>query len=186
MYQNNGTSYGHQQTDLIMLFSDGKIEQTVKGTLREKVIVACPLQPLNASNHVVLSEKRWYKQNPTGRFDLIAASNTVATGRNSENLDNNGSLVIKSVTRNDSGVYKCQFTGYPNYTVRLQLQGKYAANTVESCYDTLRARQNNRHFADGLFKCVFLSENFQFSLNFNEVYSFVCVQLTKWFIQWFR
>ena len=28
-----------------------------------------------------------------------------------------------------------------------------------SCFNTLRPRQNGRHFADGMFKCIFLNEN---------------------------
>ena len=30
---------------------------------------------------------------------------------------------------------------------------------ISSCLNTLRPRQNGRHFADGIFKCIFLNEN---------------------------
>ena len=30
---------------------------------------------------------------------------------------------------------------------------------METCFDTLRPRQNGRHFADDIFKCILLNEN---------------------------
>ena len=32
------------------------------------------------------------------------------------------------------------------------------------CVNTLRPRQNGRHYADDIFKCIFLNENVQISI----------------------
>ena len=39
---------------------------------------------------------------------------------------------------------------------------------IRSCYpfNTLRPRQNGRHFPDDIFKCIFLSENVRISIDF--------------------
>ena len=34
-----------------------------------------------------------------------------------------------------------------------------------TCINTLRPRQNGRHFADDIFKCIFLNENTSISIN---------------------
>ena len=34
----------------------------------------------------------------------------------------------------------------------------------EECFNTLRPRQNGRHFADDIFKCIFLNENIWISI----------------------
>ena len=37
-------------------------------------------------------------------------------------------------------------------------------NHVETCFNTLRLRQNGRHFPDDIFKCIFLDENVWISI----------------------
>ena len=36
-----------------------------------------------------------------------------------------------------------------------------------SCFNTLRPRQNGRHFPDYIFKCIFLNENVLISIKFS-------------------
>ena len=36
---------------------------------------------------------------------------------------------------------------------------KYCQKITDFCVNTLRPRQNGRHFADDIFKCIFLNEN---------------------------
>ena len=50
--------------------------------------------------------------------------------------------------------------------------------------NTLRPRQNGRHFADDIFKCIFLMKMFEFRLKF-QWSLFLRVQLTV-FQHWFR
>ena len=51
-------------------------------------------------------------------------------------------------------------------------------------FNTLRPRQNGRHFADDIFKCIFLTKMFEFQLKFHSSL-FLRVQLTI-FQHWFR
>ena len=39
--------------------------------------------------------------------------------------------------------------------------------SVSSCFNTLRPRQNGRHFPDDIFKCIFLNENIWTSIKFS-------------------
>ena len=48
---------------------------------------------------------------------------------------------------------------------------------VGNIINTLRPRQNCRHFADGNFKCIFLSKNYEFRLKFHWLL-FLRVQIT--------
>ena len=41
----------------------------------------------------------------------------------------------------------------------LTTHGARASGDIVSCLNTLRPRQNGRHFADDIFKCIFLNEN---------------------------
>ena len=50
--------------------------------------------------------------------------------------------------------------------------------------NTLRLRENGRHFANDIFKCIFLNENYQFRLRFHWSL-FLRFELTK-FQHWFR
>ena len=38
--------------------------------------------------------------------------------------------------------------------------GSFLCLATRMCFNTLRPRQNGRHFADDTFKCIFLNENF--------------------------
>ena len=38
---------------------------------------------------------------------------------------------------------------------------------VQQIFNSLRPRQNGRHFADDLFKCIFLNENVWISIKFH-------------------
>ena len=51
-------------------------------------------------------------------------------------------------------------------------------------FNTLRPRPNDRHFADDIFKRIFLNENYEFRLRFHW-YSFLGLKLTI-FQHWFR
>ena len=55
----------------------------------------------------------------------------------------------------------------------------------ERCFNTLRQRQNGRHFADEIFKCIFLNENVWISLKISLKFLFLRSQLTI-FQHWFR
>ena len=50
---------------------------------------------------------------------------------------------------------------------RVQLCWKNMKTTVSSqnSFNTLRSRHNGRHFADDLYKCIFLNENIWISIN---------------------
>ena len=99
---------------------------TVSGSVGQTISLTCPLKTHIPNSYLVVYSKQWYKLISTGRSELIASSGKIGNGRYiNDRLDINGSLVIKSLTVNDAGVYKCQFTGHPNYTVKLQVHGKY-------------------------------------------------------------
>ena len=46
-----------------------------------------------------------------------------------------------------------------NRSPNVSLRGQISQYTLHSSLNTLRPRQNGRHFADDIFKCIFLNEN---------------------------
>ena len=136
-FKHCNSSNDHKATcriDWFALFLGVRFHDTISGTVGQTITLTCPLKSQNASSNNPISPKRWFKRIAFGKSELIASSEYIhrSSGLNSDRLDNNGSLVIKSVTKNDSGVYKCQFTSHPNYTVKLNVLGKYTTNTAES------------------------------------------------------
>ena len=63
------------------------------------------------------------------------------------------------VCRARSGII--QRFAYWSVTSNLELSHKWPL----SMFNTLRLRQNGRHFADDIFKCIFLNENIWISIN---------------------
>ena len=59
------------------------------------------------------------------------------------------------------------------YGILIQVNWQIKVNGIFSYVNTLRPRQNDRHFADDVFKCIFLNENIWFFYyNFTEVSSY--------------
>ena len=55
---------------------------------------------------------------------------------------------------------------------------------ISQMFNTLRLRQNGRHFADDTFKCIFMNENVWITINISLKF-FLNVELTI-FQHWFR
>ena len=49
--------------------------------------------------------------------------------------------------------------------INMRLARGYQRRTVHTYLNTLWSRQNRRHFADDIFKCIFLNENVWISIN---------------------
>ena len=58
------------------------------------------------------------------------------------------------------------FTGVCWYYVRIKRWCQDTAR-MNKCFNTLRPRQNGRHFADGIFKGIFLNENVLIPIKFS-------------------
>ena len=63
-----------------------------------------------------------------------------------------------------NGFWWRYFHFYPNKLLRTML-AKYKSFHNYCALNTLRSRQNGRHFTDDIFKCIFLNENVWISIN---------------------
>ena len=69
-------------------------------------------------------------------------------------------MIPKCASRKRANIYFCSSRGFlQNFCDLVGLDWRYLVCKAKEDINTLRPKHNGRHFADDLFKCIFLNEN---------------------------
>ena len=109
----------------------------------------------------------WVKVVPSGESDNLFFSNWAKICQPKSPLFHGCCHSFKSskiTVANATVVSKPKL--HPNHRIRIVADAKFGihANTRRLVINTLRPRQNGRHFPDKIFKCIFLNEDARISL----------------------